>query len=142
MRILIDTNVLLDVLIGRQPYFEDADRILELCADRKIHGYMAAHSIPNMFYILRKDMSEDNRREVLLNLCEILTVEGVDSPKIIAALENDDFHDLEDCLQEQCAVSVNADYIVTRNIKDFVNASIPAVLPEQFLKRMDIKDAE
>lgn len=137
MRILVDTNVLLDELTGRQPYFDHADHILELCADKKVHGYMAAHSIPNMFYILRKDMSEDTRREVLLNLCEILTVEGVDSSKIIAALKNVEFRDLEDCIQERCAVSTKADYIVTRNIKDFDHAAVPAILPEQFLKLID-----
>lgn len=60
---------------------------------------MAAYSIPNIFYILRKDMSEENRREVLINLCQILMVEGINSAKIIAALQNKAFTDLEDCLQ-------------------------------------------
>ena len=69
MVVLIDTNVLLDFLLGREPYFSNADRIIKLCAEQKIQGFMAAHSIPNMFYILRKDMSEETRREVLLNLC-------------------------------------------------------------------------
>jgi len=142
MRILVDTNVLLYELTGRQPYFDNADRIIKLCADKKVFGYMAAHSIPNMFYILRKDMPEDSRREALLNLCEIFTVEGVDSSKIIAALKNVEFQDMEDCLQERCAVSVKADYIVTRNIKDFEFAAVPAVLPEQFLELMDKKDVE
>ncbi|MDE7319265.1 MAG: PIN domain-containing protein [Lachnospiraceae bacterium] len=50
MRVLIDTNVMLDVLMGRQPYFDLADHIIKLCADKKMEGYMAAHSVPNMFY--------------------------------------------------------------------------------------------
>ena len=76
MRVLIDTNIMLDVLMGRQPYFDLADRIIRLCADQRIEGYMAAHSIPNMFYILRKSMSDEDRREVLKSLCQILKVEG------------------------------------------------------------------
>ena len=52
MRVLIDTNILLDALLGREPYFDNADKILKLCADKKIDGFMAAHSIPNIFYIL------------------------------------------------------------------------------------------
>ena len=65
MRVLIDTNIMLDMLMGRQPYFDMADQIIKMCADKKIEGYMAAHSIPNMFYVLRKSMSDENRREAL-----------------------------------------------------------------------------
>lgn len=72
MVVLIDTNVLLDFLLGREPYFSDADKIIKLCANQKIRGFMAAHSVPNMFYILRKAMTEEIRREVLLNLCATL----------------------------------------------------------------------
>lgn len=53
MRILIDTNVLADVLLGRDPHYDVAYNILTMCADKKIHGYMAAHSVLNLFYILR-----------------------------------------------------------------------------------------
>ncbi len=114
MRALIDTNVLLDFLLGREPYFNSADRIIKLCADKKIQGFMAAHSIPNMFYILRKDMTEEDRREMLLNLCDIFAIEGIDSAKIVAALKNSTFKDLEDCLQSDCAKRIRADYIVTQ----------------------------
>lgn len=98
MRVLIDTNIMLDVLMGRQPYFDLADRIIRLCADQRIEGYMAAHSIPNMFYILRKSMSDEDRREVLKSLCQILKVEGIDSIKVLSAINNQNFSDLEDCL--------------------------------------------
>lgn len=134
MVVLIDTNVLLDFLLGRDPYFSNADKIIKLCAEQKIQGFMAAHSIPNMFYILRKDMSMETRREVLLNLCDILAIEAIDSVKVIAALKNSAFIDLEDCLQSDCAEEIKADYIVTRNIKDFEISEIPAILPEDFLK--------
>ena len=53
MKVLVDTNVIVDALIGRQPYFDNADKIIRLCADKKVHGYLAAHSIPNLFYILQ-----------------------------------------------------------------------------------------
>ena len=133
MRVLIDTNILLDALLGREPHFDNADKIIKLCADKKIEGFMAAHSIPNIFYILRKDMSEESRREVLLNLCDILMVASIDFNKIISALQNKDFSDLEDCLQSICAKDVKANYIITRNIKDFTSSEVPAILPEDFL---------
>lgn len=138
MRVLIDTNVILDALTGRQPYFENADKIIKICADKKVEGYLAAHSISNIFYILRKDMSVDERKSALMNLCEILTVEGVDSAKVVSALKNERFSDLEDGLQDECANAVDADYIVTRNIKDFRNSTVEAILPEELLSKMGI----
>lgn len=137
MRVLIDTNIILDALTGRQPYFENADKIIKMCADKKLDGYLTAHSISNIFYILRKDLSVDDRRAVLINLCDILTVEVVDSVKVMSALRNSKFEDLEDCLQDECATAVKADYIVTRNTKDFQNATVVAILPEQLLRMID-----
>lgn len=78
-------------------------------------------------------MSANDRRHVLLNLCNILEVEGVDSQKVISALNRNDFRDLEDCIQDECALTANADYIVTRNVKDFENSRVPAILPEELL---------
>ena len=137
MRILIDTNVILDALTGRQPHFDDADKIIKFCADKKVQGYLAAHSISNIFYILRKDLPIEDRRIVLLNLCEILEVEGVDSRKVKSALNRGDFKDLEDCIQDECAAAIKADYIVTRNKKDFENSIVPAILPQEFLNMIE-----
>ena len=134
MKILVDTNVILDALIGRKPYFDNADKIIKMCADRKIQGYLAAHSIPNMFYILRKHLSSEDRRSAIVQLCNIFTIEGIDSIKIMRAIKNEDFADFEDCLQDECAASVQADYIITRNIRDFTLAKVKAVSPEEFLR--------
>ena len=60
---------------------------------------------------------------------------GIDSFKILSALDNEKFEDFEDCLQEECAVAIAADYIITRNIKDFSSSRIPAILPDEFLKK-------
>lgn len=137
MRVLIDTNVILDALVGRQPYFENADKIIKMCADKQIEGCLAAHSISNIFYILRKDMTVDERRAVLMHLCDILSIEGVDSAKVISALRNKEFDDLEDCLQDECAAAVKADYIITRNIKDFKHSTVTAIIPEMFIRLAD-----
>ena len=102
-KILIDTNVLIDYLLEREPFFEDAKDVILSCADGKVKGCIAAHSIPNMFFILRKDYSAKERREVLSNLCSIFDVEGIDKAKLLAGLTNEDFSDFEDCLQMECA---------------------------------------
>lgn len=134
-RILIDTNVLLDYLLTREPYYEDAKKIVISCAEGKVNGCIAAHSIPNMFFILRKDYSIEERRAVLTNLCKIFDVEGIDRVKLLAGLQNGEFSDFEDCLQTECAKAYGAEYIVTRNIADYKSSTVEAITPEELLKK-------
>ena len=136
-KILIDTNVLLDYLLEREPFVEEAKEIIRACTDGKVKGCIAAHSIPNMFFILRKDFDEKERREILLNLCKIFDVEGIDKVKIVSGLENGKFSDFEDCLQMECAKSYEADYIVTRNISDYDSSEIKAILPKDYLSQLE-----
>ena len=136
-KILIDTNVLLDYLLEREPFVEEAKEIIRACTDGKVKGCIAAHSIPNMFFILRKDFDEKERREILLNLCKIFDVEGIDKVKIVSGLENGKFSDFEDCLQMECAKSYEADYIVTRNISDYDTSEIKAILPKDYLSQLE-----
>ncbi len=133
-KILIDTNVLIDYLLEREPFFEDAKDVILSCADGKVKGCIAAHSIPNMFFILRKDYGAKERREVLSNLCSIFDVEGIDKVKLVSGLANEDFSDFEDCLQMECAKSYGADYIITRNISDYATSEIKAIMPKEYLK--------
>ena len=133
-KILIDTNVLLDYLLEREPFFKDAKGIMVACADGKAKGCIAAHSIPNIFFILRKDYNAKERREVLSNLCSIFDVEGIDKAKLLSGLANEDFTDFEDCLQMECAKSYGADYIVTRNVADYSVSEVKAIEPKDYLK--------
>ena len=132
-RILIDTNVLLDYLLERDPFFEDAKEVILSCINGKTKGCIAAHSIPNMFFILRKDYNAKERREILLNLCKIFDVEGIDKAKLISGLENENFSDFEDCLQMECAKSYKADYIVTRNVSDYETSEVKAIMPKDYV---------
>ena len=74
------------------------------------------------------------RREVLFNLCSIFDVEGIDKSKILSGLANEDFTDFEDCLQMECAKSYAADYIVTRNVADYLISEVKAIEPKEYLK--------
>lgn len=136
MKILIDTNLLIDYFSKRPLFFADARTILKLCMEQQIDGCIAAHSIMNVFYILRKELTLEERRSILLDLCKIVSVIGIDQTKLVAALENEDFTDVEDCLQMECAKEFAADYIVTRNIKDFQHSVIPPILPKDFLEKV------
>ena len=132
-RILVDTNVLLDYLLTREPFYENAKKVILDCADGKVKGCIAAHSIPNMFFILRKDYSSKERREGLTNLCSIFDVEGIDKAKLLSGLENEIFSDFEDCLQVECAKAYGAEYIVTTNVSEYAVSEIKAIEPKDYL---------
>ena len=134
MRILVDTNVILDVLLKREPHIKAAQIIMTKCASREITGYLAAHSIPNIFYVLRKDYSQEERRKFIRNLCGIFRISDLNAEKIILAVDNEQFLDFEDCLQDECAAAETADYIVTRNPADFKQSRVKVIEPDEFVK--------
>ena len=134
MRILIDTNIIVDYILKRENFFECAEKIVSFCTDGRVEGAVSSQSIADTFYILRKDFSPAERKSLLLIICQIFHVEAVDEVKILFALADETFSDFEDCLQVQCAKSFRADYIITRNVKDFAASEIPAVTPEDFCK--------
>lgn len=138
MKILIDTNVIMDVLAKREPFYTNAKIILNSCDFGDIKGVIAGHSITNLFYILRKYFERDEIRKILLNLCKAFQIESVDRDKIISSLENKTFNDIEDCLQMECAISGNVDYIITRNKKDFLYSSVPCLTPEEFCNKFSL----
>lgn len=134
MVVLIDTNIIVDFLTEREPFARDAVQVINLCYQKKVKGYLAAHTVSNLFYILRKDFSVPQRKEILSSLCRIFEISGIDKEKIITALSNNSFSDFEDCLQMECAAEVSADYIITRNISDFIHSTISVLEPKDFLK--------
>ena len=133
MRVLIDANVLLDYISERQPFVIDSSKVIKLCIENVIDGCIAAHTITNLFYILRKEISVQERRKLFLDLCRVFTVIGIDFEKLELSLKNDTFDDLEDCLQDECAVEFKADYIITRNTIHFESSSVKAIEPKDFM---------
>ena len=134
LRVLIDTNIFLDYILCREPYDRAARSIIIACKQKRVLGCIAAHSISNMFFILRKTFSIEERRKFLQSLCELFEVESIDKVKITKALADESFSDFEDCLQTECAVAFQADYIVTRNCEDFKGSRIPCIGPDEFCK--------
>lgn len=133
MKVLIDTNVVLDWLMNRRPFGEIAKAIMEKCILGDLEGYLAGHTLADLFYILRKDFEVRKRKKLLLFLCDSMKIIPEDKKTIERALINDKWNDLEDGLQMQCAKNAHLDYIITRNTKDFINSFVPAIQPETFL---------
>ena len=134
--VLIDTNIFIDVLQDRIPFTDNSQSVVALVVQKKIKGAVAAHSITNLWYILRKTHSDEERRNYILSLFEIFDVISIDKNRLVAALENSNFKDFEDCLQDECAYAINADYIITRNAKDFESSMVKALTPEEFLENL------
>lgn len=134
MRVLIDTNVILDVLYARKDFLEASLKVWKYCEINKIEGYVSALSIPNIVYILRKELTPEKTRQIIDQLFLIFTIADLRSDDLrkAGAMKASDY---EDALQMVCAARIKADLIITRNIRDFIESSIPAVTPSEFLEK-------
>jgi len=133
MALLIDTNVVLDFVLKRELFHEASSTVMDLCIKNKVRGYLAAHSLTNVFYITRKDIDLEGRKEIIRIFCKHFRIASINRVNIMRVLDGANFKDLEDSLQIECAYAKNVDYIITRDAKGFVDSKIPAITPEDFL---------
>ena len=132
MKLLIDSNVVLDVLLNRTQFYGDSSMIMKMCETNLVEGVVSSLTIANLVYVMRRELNAEKTAEVLNTLSLIfhiadLTAEDV---KKAAELKWDDY---EDALQAITAKRICADYIATRNIKDFKNSETPALPPSKLL---------
>jgi predicted nucleic acid-binding protein len=135
MKVFVDTNILIDLICLREPYAADAKRIFALAYERRIEILMSPLSYINTFYVGRRNKYA--AKELVDSLVKVRTFTEVSDfvgTTIDQALASP-WEDLEDATQYFCALSVKADCIVTRNVKDFVRSYVPVLTPEEFLKR-------
>ncbi len=130
--VLIDLNILLDVLQKRDPFYETSAQLLALVETGKIKGYIASHSLTTLFYLIKKDRSTAEARAVITNLLQFIKVAAVDQSTIEQAL-NLDYPDYEDAVQMISAVQCKADYLITRNCKDYQPPLLSVMQPVDFL---------
>lgn len=130
--ILIDLNVLLDVLQKREPFFEASARLLAAVETGQVQGYVAAHSITTLFYLIQKGKSPAEARAIITSLLQFIKIIPVDQNTIEQAL-NLEFRDFEDAVQMISAIQNKMDCLVTRDIKDYQPALLPVMQPVDFL---------
>ena len=140
MKVLVDTNILLDVILLREPHLELSKRVLQ-CCQSLVDGYIAVHTFSNMFYILHEteDFTIEECRDTFNKLLYVFDVASLDKSDVISAVNNEAFDDLEDSMQHQSSIACKLDYIITRNVEDFEKATVPAVTPEDFLTLIHAK---
>jgi len=134
MKVLIDTNVIIDVLNGRRPYFEASAAFLKLCGTQVI-GLLAASQTTDIFYLLRREgKTAAEAKAVVKKLTDNIKVVDVTAADVKSAL-NSDMADYEDALLAYNGKRQKVNYIVTRNEKDFIKSPVPIVTPQAFVEQ-------
>jgi predicted nucleic acid-binding protein len=130
--VLIDLNILLDVLQKREPFYETSAGLLAAVERGQVQGYLAAHSLTTLFYLVQKSNSSAEARATITNLLQFIKIAPVDQSTIEQAL-NLDYPDFEDAVQMITAVQCKVDCLVTRNVKDYRPALLHVLQPVEFL---------
>jgi predicted nucleic acid-binding protein len=131
---MIDTNILLDVLLEREPFFSSSRAVLQLCESKKVYGFLSASSATDIFYITRKALrSTELAYQALGSILDIVKVLTVTNEDVLSAYMQR-AADFEDCLLATCAKSNKCSAIVTRNKKDFLAFDITLLSPEELLE--------
>ncbi|MDD3050058.1 MAG: PIN domain-containing protein [Candidatus Cloacimonetes bacterium] len=133
--ILFDTNIILDFILHREPFFEASNKVLNLAFDKIIIGFVSASTITDLYYIIRKSKNKEVAKNFITDLIEFIEVADVNKEIILQALKSK-LNDFEDSVQEQTASIYGIQYIVTRNIDDYKQSIVEAILPCEFLQRM------
>lgn len=135
MKLLIDANILLDVLQKREPHFHNSSLIWKLCETDSVEGYVSSLTFANLIYVMRKELDPNKIENVLQQLKLIFQFTDLSVTDITKAA-NLKWDDFEAAIQSAIAERIHADYIITRNVRDFNKSRITAFTPEEYLSRI------
>jgi len=134
MRLLIDGNILLDVLQKREPHYKASAEIWKMCEAELAEGFVSSLTFADLVYVMRKELDAEKISEVLRKLSLIFSLEDLTVSDINAAAEMQ-WDDFEDAIQAATAKRLQADYIITRNVKDYKKSEVIAFTPSELLAR-------
>lgn len=131
MKVLLDTNIILDAFIKREPFCAAAEKLITMVAAQEMEGYLTSNQITDIYYFLARYLKNDAKEvlQKILFLFEILPVTGADCRAALAV----EMADYEDALIVTCAKNGKLNYIITRNKQDFTEKSIAVETPNEFL---------
>jgi predicted nucleic acid-binding protein len=135
VKVLLDTNIIIDVALERQPYVTNSETVLAFVEQRQIEGYISAATISDLYYIIRKQKGRNLTIEFLqeiLIFCQIATV----NQTVITMAFTTNFKDFEDAIQYSTAVVNQLDGIITRNPQDFPVVTPRIITPEQLIEEL------
>jgi hypothetical protein len=132
IQVLFDLNIILDVLQEREEFYDLSARLLALAEMGRIQGWLSAHSVTTLFYLIAKGRSAEQARVTLTSLLQFLKVAPVDQTTIEQAL-NLPYREFEDAVQMMAALQIRADYLLTRNEIDYQPAPLEVIQPVALL---------
>ncbi|MCW7490963.1 type II toxin-antitoxin system VapC family toxin [Leptospira meyeri] len=130
--VYLDSDVIIDYLYAREPFFQESVQLISLIENKKIKGSISSLIIWNIFYILAKYTNEKSARELIKEFKTIIEIIPIDE-KIIDLGLNSSIKDFEDSIQYFAAKSKKIKYIITRNKKDYPTGEIKPLSPKEFL---------
>ncbi len=133
-KLFIDTNIVIDLLARREPFFDEAAELFSLADRKQIEISVSSLTIANTSYALLRQMDAAKAKSILRKLRLILRVLPLDDKIIGLALDDDTFVDFEDGLQYFTALENEQELIITRNLKDFKGSKLPAMTAKQFIE--------
>jgi predicted nucleic acid-binding protein len=136
-KLLIDTNIVLDLLAKREPFFESSARVFSLADRNKLKLYISSLTFANTNYVLSRLKSASEAKEILRRFRVLVKVLSLNEKIIDLALSNSKFDDFEDGLQYYLAIENNQDVIITRDLKDFKESKIPVMTPSEYLSSFE-----
>ena len=132
-KVFVGTDIVLDLLTGRQPHYDFAAELFSIADEKHIKLNVSSLCFSNVNYILSRQYNADQARKKLLKFKTLVTVLSVDDKTIELALSSD-FKDFEDAIQYFTAIENNISTLLTRNLKDFRKADISVMTAEQYLE--------
>ncbi len=132
-KIFIDSDVILDIALERQPFFTDSLAVLTLVEENDLQGYTSSNCIANIHYLLRKKDGDKSARDFIKVIIEYVKIIGIEHEHVLPALDSD-FKDFEDSLQFYSALRNGCQAIITRNGKDYQQTTIDVYSPSEFLQ--------
>lgn len=133
MKVLLDTDVILDFILQRQPFCTEAKEIFVHLANGKFEAYVCDITVLNIFYIARKQFDSIQIRAEISKLLQIVNICSADHQILQTALISP-ISDYEDAVQNEVAIKENLDAIITRNAKDFKNSQLEIYAPDAFIQ--------
>lgn len=141
MRVLIDTNIVLDFLLQREPFFQDAELLFQAIDTGQVVGYVTATTLTDIFYISRKHTcSIEQARQAVSGTLIAMAICPVNRAVLESAFGSG-LVDFEDAVQIACAVAQGLDAILTRDTQGFLSSSVPVLLTQELLQQLGMRDS-
>ncbi len=133
MKALLDTNIVLDYILKRSPFFKHSKTIIEWAFEQKIIAYISASAVTDIYYLVQRAKDKTTALNFIRDILQFIQIAGVDKDIILVALQSG-INDFEDAVQNAAAENAGIKYIITRNVKDFSKSDIQIILPDKFVR--------